>query len=52
MFLNSDDDSNWMEVSFEALEYLDNEWGPTGYISNEMTPPVAMTKWKFSMALI
>ena len=39
-FLNSDDDPKWMEAYFEeALQYSDNEWGLTGYISNKMTPP-------------
>ena len=49
--LNSDHDPKWMEVYFEkALEFRDVEWGPTGYISNKMTPPVAnvQTKRKFS----
>jgi hypothetical protein len=32
-----------MEVYFEdALQFPDDGWGPTGYISNEMTPPFAI----------
>ena len=49
--LSSDENPEWMEISFEeALQYSDDEWGPTGYISNEITPPVtnAKTKRKFS----
>ena len=45
--LNSEENSNWMEVSFdEALQFSDDKWGPIGYISNEMTPPVASAKIK------
>ena len=45
--LNSKENSDWMELSFdEALRFSDNEWGPIGYISNEMTPPVASDKIK------
>ena len=48
-FLNSDEDSNWMEVYFkDALRFSDDEWGPTGYISNEMTSPNVSTKRKFT----
>lgn len=46
-FMNSDENSNWMEVSFEkALQYSDKKWGLTGYISNEMQPPVKTTRTK------
>ena len=50
-FLNSDEGSNWMEVYFKAaLEYPDDEWGPAGYISNEIKLPASstQTKRKFS----
>ena len=51
-FLKSDDDSNWMEVYFEnALQFTDDEWGPTGYISNEITSSFATannTKRKYT----
>ena len=40
-FLNSQEDSNWMEDSFQkALEYPDDEWGRADYIFNEKAPPV------------
>ena len=45
--LNSDDDPDWMEVYFaEALQFSDNEWGPAGYISNQIIPPASSTKTK------
>ena len=46
-FLNSDKDSDWMEVYFKAaLRFSDNEWGPAGYISNQIIPPASSTKTK------
>ena len=49
-FLNSDESSNWMEIEFgEALEHSADEWGPTGHILNEQTPPTAnKTKRRYS----
>ena len=48
-FLNSDEGSNWMEIYFkDALRFSDDEWGPTGYILNEMTSPNVSTKRKFT----
>ena len=45
--LNSDDDPNWMEVYFKAsLQFSENEWGPAGYISNQIIPPASSTKTK------
>ena len=49
--LNSDEDPEWMENYLEeALQIPYDAWGPIGYISNEITPPVAnaKTKRKFS----
>jgi len=47
-FLNSDNDSNWMEVDFEnALQSPVDEWGLTGYISNT-TGANVNTKWKYT----
>jgi hypothetical protein len=51
-FLNSDKDSNWMEVYFEeAIQFPVDECGPTGYVSNQMEPPpsaIANTKRKYT----
>ena len=50
-FMNSDEDPEWMENYFEeALQIPYDAWGPIGYISNEIAPPVAnaKTKRKFS----
>lgn len=50
-FLNSEKDSHWMEVYFEdAIQFPDDEWGPTGYILKELEFPssVANTKRKYS----
>ena len=44
-FLNSKEDSNWMEVEFEqALQFSASEWGPTEYILNKKTPPITNAK--------
>jgi hypothetical protein len=45
-FLNSDEDSNWMEVYFK--DAIDDEWGPAGYVSNEIELPSTSSKRKFS----
>ena len=50
-FLNSEKDSHWMEVYFEdAIQFPDDEWGPTGYILKELEFPssAANTKQKYS----
>ena len=47
--LNSKENSNWMEKSFdEALRLRNDKWGPTGYIKNEMQSPPANPKRKYS----
>ena len=39
-FLNSDKDSNWMEIYFEdAIRFPGDRWGPTGYIFKEPELP-------------
>jgi len=46
-FLNSDKDSNWMEGYFEeAIRSPGDEWGSTGYISNEIRFPSNDSKRK------
>ena len=48
-FLNSEKDSRWMEVYFEdAMQFSDDEWGPTGYVLKELELPSANTKRKYS----
>ena len=49
-FLNSDEDSNWMEVYFEdALRFSNDEWGRTAFKLNEMEyPAITNTKRKYT----
>lgn len=48
--MKSKEDSAWMENDFEdAQKYTDDEWGPIGYMLNEMkSTPFTNTKRKYN----